>query len=274
MSGVRVVVGSIALLVVTHGARAAPRCPDRALEVRGGAFTIGTPPSDDDAPLHPLTRVRLSRDFCLDRTEVTVADFARCADAGRCEARVPAFAGDRMPMTNVRWSDARDACSYFGGRLPTEVEWERAARGDDRRGNPWGWDRPTCAVAKFWTELWGGCGDYGPSVVGTHREGASPFGIQDLAGNVVEWIADAYIPDAYARFVDESAVDPIVDLAYVRARVVRGGGWAYDVVHSMHAAERDGYPADTSDPTLGFRCAFDLAPTSSAPSAPTTARTP
>ncbi len=261
----------VALAIANTSANAADRCPDRALEVRGGTFAIGTPPSDDDAPLHPLTRVQLTRDFCLDRTEVTVADFARCADAGACAARIPAFSRDRMPMTNVSWSDARDACAFFGGRLPTEVEWERAARGDDHRAYPWGWDRPTCTTAKFWTEVWGECGDYGPSLVGTHHEGASPYGIEDLAGNVIEWVADAYIPDAYAQFVDGSAVDPIVNVPFVHLRVVRGGGWAYDVVHSLHAAERDGYPEGTSDPTLGFRCAFDLA---ASKRAPTTARTP
>jgi formylglycine-generating enzyme required for sulfatase activity len=230
-------------------------CPLGAVLIPAGTFPIGTTvfqAYDDDE--QPRRMVTLSHAYCIDRTEVTVRDYAACAAAGRCKASKPAFAGDDLPMTNVSWKDARDACGYRGGRLPSEVEWEHAARGSDDRLYPWGSWQPDCRWADLWGEMWGSCGGYGPSPVGAAKDGASPFGVLDMAGNVLEWVDDAYDADAW-RWVD--AVDPRVQDDLAPRHGVRGGCWDYDVVHSLRVSDRDGYPSALRDATLGFRCAYD-----------------
>ena len=233
-------------------------CPDGALPIPAGTFAIGTRSTqefpDNERPRHLVT---LSRGYCLDRTEVTVEAYARCVDVGRCPARAPAFSGATMPMTNVSWSDARATCAFRGGRLPTEVEWEHAARGVDDRLYPWGSFRPHCGWADSMYELGGHCNGYGPSAVGSFPKGASPYGVLDLAGNVLEWVDDAYDDDAY-RWLDP--LDPHDDDEWAYVHVVRGGSWEYDVVHSLRSSERSGYPSTLRDATLGFRCAYDVPP--------------
>ncbi|MEO7094239.1 MAG: SUMF1/EgtB/PvdO family nonheme iron enzyme [Polyangiales bacterium] len=231
-------------------------CPFDAVAVPAGAFPIGTRAmqdyDDDERPRHT---VQLTHAYCLDRTEVTVVAYGRCVAAGKCVARKAAFAGEDMPMTNVSWSDARAACWFRGGRLPTEVEWEHAARGTDDRLYPWGSWRPQCMYADAMYEMWGHCNGYGPSPVGSFPSGASPYGALDLAGNVLEWVDDAWSDDAWKRL---GTVDPRDDDPKAPHHVVRGGGWEWDVVHSLRVSDRDGYPTTLRDATLGFRCAYDV----------------
>ena len=231
-------------------------CPFGAVAIPAGAGPIGTRAldgfDDDEQPRHV---VQLTRAYCIDRTEVTVADYARCVKAGRCAPARPAFASPDYPMTDVSWRDARDACAFRGGRLPSEAEWERAARGVDERLYPWGDWRPRCDYADAMYETTGHCRGYGPSPVGSFPAGASPYGVLDLAGNVLEWVDDAFAPEAYRTLgpIDPRAVDERAP-----RHGVRGGSWEYDVVHSLRVSERDGYPTDLRDPTLGFRCAYDV----------------
>lgn len=229
-------------------------CPLDAVAIAAGSFPIGTTRSqdfgDDEQPRRTFT---LTKPYCLDRTEVTVADYRACASAGRCTPRTPYFSGDRLPMTNVDWNDARAACAFRGGRLPTEVEWEHAARGNDDRLFPWGSWRPDCPYADLWGETWGSCDGYGPSPVGARPKGASPFGALDMAGNVLEWVDDAWEERNWAA---AAAVDPHADDPKAHRHGVRGGSWDYDVVHSLRVSDRGGYPSDLRDATLGFRCAY------------------
>ena len=237
----------------TLDAMAAATCPKGSVYVPGGPAIVGTRPElGFDSDEQPVRVFRVSA-YCLDRTEVTVSSFAECVEAGACLARSPAFDADDLPMTNVDWMDARAACKFRGGRLPTEVEWEHAARGNDDRLYPWGSFAPDCPYADLWGDVWGACGGYGPSKVGSATKGGSPFGILDLGGNVLEWVEDTYDPRAWSTLPE---LNPRRDDPFAPRRVVRGGSWNYDVVHSLRVSDRDGYPPDLRDATLGFRCAY------------------
>jgi formylglycine-generating enzyme required for sulfatase activity len=125
--------------------------------------------------------------FWIDRTEVTASEFNRCVSAGMCEAVSDPFGVMRAagsPVVNVTHAQARAFCAWRGGRLPTEAEWEFSARGSDGRLYPWGDRAPDCARARLQ-----GCGA-GAVAVGGRPEGASPFAVLDLSGNVAEWVMD------------------------------------------------------------------------------------
>jgi formylglycine-generating enzyme required for sulfatase activity len=241
-------------------ARSAP-CDEGAVFVAAGTAWVGTSSfAGFDTNEQPRRTFTLSQGYCLDRTEVTVDAYRRCVVAGACEAATPAFVGASLPMTNVRWLDARRFCAWTGGRLPTEVEWEHAARGGDDRLYPWGDGQADCRRADVWTDGDGACNGYGPSPVGSFPAGAAPSGALDMAGNVLEWVDDAYLDDAW-RSLDER--DPHFDDPTAARHVVRGGSWQYDVVHSARVSDRDGYPSGLRDEALGFRCAHSPRPSSS-----------
>jgi formylglycine-generating enzyme required for sulfatase activity len=172
------------------------------LLVPAGPFTMGAD-TGGELDEHPAHLVDIPA-FWLDITEVTNEAWDRCVAASACpppdassagrngfggDAR---FRGPRQPVSAVTWDAARGYCSWFGKRLPTEAEWEKAARGTDARRYPWGNDEPTPDRAVF-------VNTGVTSDVGTHPRGAGPYGHLDLAGNVWEWVEDAYDPYAYTR---------------------------------------------------------------------------
>lgn len=204
--------------------------------------------------------------FGIDRTEVTVAAYDRCVRAGACAPPMdppgtPQTGAPTLPVTGVRWDDARDYCRHVRGRLPTEAEWERAARGRDGRTFPWGWvldgrrfnhgaAAPDCRDADDGFAL--------AAPVGSFPGGASPEGVMDLAGNVQEWVADRAPVDAEGRFMGHPigrAVDPR-GAREGSERVVRGGSFELPMFAGRATARTRLLPGVRSR-DLGFRCAYD-----------------
>jgi len=171
------------------------------IHVPAGAFTMGADRGgqEDERPAHEVTLAA----YWLDRTEVTNEAYERCVAAKVCQphdpksALVNRFGGDEafraplQPISSISWADARAYCTWAGKRLPTESEWEKAARGTDTRRFPWGNDPPDPSRAVYATSR--------TADVGTHPQGAGPYGHLDMAGNVWEWLEDLYDPYAYRR---------------------------------------------------------------------------
>jgi formylglycine-generating enzyme required for sulfatase activity len=173
------------------------------VEIPAGTFRMGC---DRDCTAHLATGhvVRLST-FFIDRYEVTIGEFAMCQKAGICgRTRDPYdiehnFWGPlvpTLPVAGVTWDDADRYCHWIGRRLPTEAEWEKAARGTDARKYPWGNAPPTCELAQV-SGVAGALCRLEIAPVGLHPRGASPYGVLDLAGNVPEWTSDWFHPESY-----------------------------------------------------------------------------
>lgn len=209
-------------------------------------------------------RVTLSP-FWLDRTEVTVRAYQQCVSAGMCSPP-PYHQGARrfdrsdFPVSLVTWEDARTYCAFVGKRLPTEAEWERAARGLGSRRFPWGHHYATRranhgAWALDNTDASDGHGELAP--VGSYPQGRSPEGFDDLAGNVAEWVMDAY-EDGYEAMPVTDPQGP----AFGSYKVVRGGAYTFGMPW-LRGAARMFRKASARAPHLGFRCARNA--TSSSP---------
>ena len=242
----------------------APLPADR-VAVPAGEFTMGcTDAADRECgnDERPARRVPVGA-FAIDRTEVTVEAWQRCVDAGACRQAITVGACNagspergRFPVNCVTWYQARDYCRWAGARLPTEAEWEKAARGTDGRRYPWGDDAPGSggAFRANWGEglariLWMRDGFEYDAPVGLFPSGASPWGALDMAGNLAEWVADWYGP-----YVAGAVPDP-AGPASGTARVVRGGSFQ-DYARRIRATARDRHEPERWFEHVGFRCAM------------------
>lgn len=223
----------------------------RLVHVRGGLMERGSTVQDvvsvrsaceqcapaDYSNETPASQVVVP-EFWLDETEVTVRQYNYCVSAGRCppldvpQAANPAYGG--YPVTNLTWEAANLYCQWAQRRLPTEAEWERAARGPDNFLYPWGDITPSVHVQFQLGRL---------APVGGVLSDTSSFGVRGLAGNVAEWVSDRYAP----RY-DEPYAESL--------RVVRGGSWQAPL-SAARAAHRDFAAPGTASPAIGFRCALD-----------------
>jgi formylglycine-generating enzyme required for sulfatase activity len=216
--------------------------------VPAGEFLMG----QDDGPTssRPQRRITLDR-FAIDRTEVTNAAVAQLV-AGTDTELVgwdAAHARKRPhdPAVGLLWREADAYCRWVGKRLPTEAEWEKAARGTDGRRYPWGdaWDPARANSAES------GLGAV--ATVGSFPSGASPYGVLDMAGNAAEWVADTFDPDYYLRAPEQNPPGP----GQVLDHGLRGGSWASPREHAQ-TFFRDSSHSVRPNPRVGFRCARSL----------------
>jgi formylglycine-generating enzyme required for sulfatase activity len=216
------------------------------LRIPAGAFTMG---DDETTP----RRQAYTDAFYIDMFEVTTARYARFlkgTGAGAPEGwedTADARTAE-LPVVGVTWHEARAFCAWAGGRLPTEAEWEKAARGTDGRRFPWGDETPTPARANF-ANTSPKAYDGGLTRVGSFSAGRSPFGIHDLAGNAAEWVAD-WFSESVPQDGNHNPTGP----ERGDKKVVRGGG-RFDPAERLAASRRYFAEPDSRSEEIGFRCA-------------------
>lgn len=233
--------------------------------IPAGKFEMGSESGDfDQAPVHT---VQLNG-YWMDRTEITNEMFARFLNSAGNQREGGATWLDPIdpfvwvvekdgvwqalsgrgdyPILKVSWHGAKAYCAWAGRDLPTEAQWEYAAKGAHNYRFPWSNKAPTCRRARFW-----GCGN-SPVEVGSLLQGSNPWGIYDLAGNVSEWVNDRYAADYYQQSPQAEPAGPLNGYY----RVIRGGDWKSTYL-SLETAHRDWAGADEQISGVGFRCALN-----------------
>jgi formylglycine-generating enzyme required for sulfatase activity/serine/threonine protein kinase len=270
---------------------AARGCGAGMVAVPAGPFSMGSDKPEAleaEGPVHPV----IVAAFCIDELEVTTVDYKKCADSGGCRRagqsnewpkitdrdrqvydslcniRAPEDRGQH-PINCVTWAMADSYCKTENKHLPTEAQWELAARGPDVRTYPWG-DAPPSA--KLVNACGKECVEWGTrnrvevraaypeddrwaatAPVGSFPAGRSPYGMQDAAGNVAEWVADVYA--AYPREAQDNPLAGGPSPASGRDHVVRGGGWNGEKSATVRVTARARSNADDRSYAIGFRCA-------------------
>ena len=241
----------------------------RQIYIPAGTFRMGgmdARRAPDEIPVHEVTLDA----YWMDHLEITNAMYSLCVSAGACEPPQSVESQRRFdyfentdfkdyPVVYVTWGQAKIYCEWADRRLPTEAEWERAARGDDFRTFPWGEDKADWRFANFNMLV------TDTSRVGSYSRGASPFGVLDMAGNVAEWTNDFYDFDYYLTSPSVNPLGP--ETSSSLNRVVRGGSLG-DAEINIRLSKRSSvrgsnlkaapdskaYLGDFS-PRIGFRCA-------------------
>jgi formylglycine-generating enzyme required for sulfatase activity len=213
------------------------------VRISGGWFDMG---SDDAnfAAERPAHRVFLHA-YAIDRTEVSNAAHARCVRAGRCYPPhvSPEPGAGEQPVVQLTWSEARAYCRFAGGDLPTEAQWEYAARGSSARVFPWG--------SAFNSDLVTAAPAARPRPVESNRDGRSFFGLLNMAGNVAELVRDRFAPGYAAA---QRRIDPEGPEAGTE-RVLRGGSFR-SLPQALRATAREAIPEDDARADVGLRCAY------------------
>jgi formylglycine-generating enzyme required for sulfatase activity len=240
-----------------------------------GTFLMGSPDGDPDVFRHERPQHSPYLDaFWIDQTEVTNAMYALCVAGGGCapprsgSANTPAaYYGnppfDAYPVVWVDWSQADAYCRWAGRRLPTEAEWEKAARGTDGRYYPWGDETLAPAMQAEFGDIsescarahYAGCEPFRDTTpVGSRPAGASPYGAFDMAGNVWEWVKDWYAADYYEHSPQANPSGP----EQGTQRVLRGGSFAANFTRDLRSAHRYPMAPDQTIYAFGFRCAASI----------------
>ena len=289
--------GSPPLLASTSpssSAAAAKQCPPGMILIPGGEFFMGSEEKDALDTEKPLHRVRLTP-YCIDELEMTVAQYKECSDRGGCRragkenvwpgindvqrkiydplCNIADPVGKAThPINCIDWDQAREACESRGGRLPTEAEWEFAARGPDGRVYPWGDEPPNALLLNAcgkecvaWQKKHRDPGNTpalmydeddgfpNTSPVGSFPKGKSRYGLQDVVGNVWEWVADFYAD--YDKATASSTVTDPKGPATAADRVIRGGAWNGAQPSWVRPSFRFHVAPGARSYGFGFRCA-------------------
>ena len=222
--------------------------------VPAGEFIMGSIIGDpDEKPIH---RVYLDS-FYIDKYEVTNKLYKACIDVAACDppkrtdstTRASYYGNpefDNYPVVNVDWEMAQTYCKWRGVQLPTEAQWEKAARGTDGRTYPWG---------ESTDKIYANSDQILPdtTIAGSYESGKSIYGVYDMAGNVFEWVEDWYSATYYMNSPFSNPPGPEADLY----RVIRGGSWK-SFAYSFRSTFRGAYDLPEGfGPNLGFRCAND-----------------
>ncbi len=261
--GVAAVLWAVVLMIVlfksTSTSVTKVRSKDRMamVYVPEGKFTMGSNESDskwdNERPEH---EVHLNS-YWIDKYEVSNAQYGMCVRDGSCTIpKNPSFSStgqyegfarnNHFPVVYVNWEQAKTYCEWVGGSLPTEAQWEKAARGTDGRKYPWGNESPSCDKANYNPAFSRACKG-NTSEVGSYPAGVSPYGAMDMAGNVWEWVLDWY------GFYNEAEKDNPQGPGTGDNRVARGGSWYFNYRSIRSASRRYVSPTYTYD-DFGFRC--------------------
>jgi formylglycine-generating enzyme required for sulfatase activity len=218
---------------------------DYWVTIPAGEFQMGSENGiSDESPVHTV----YLDEYQIGKYEVTNRQYNNCRQAGVCSGTAVSTNLDH-PVVNVSWHNAKTYCEWVDGRLPTEAEWEKAARGTDGRTYPWG-EGIDCDKANYDAE------DYcvgGTSPIGSYESGKSPYGVYDMAGNVYEWVNDWYDGTYYQNSSSSNPLGP----SSGSARVLRGGSWDYYDSNARSSLRFRSAPS-YSDDYVGFRCARDV----------------
>ena len=224
--------------------------------VPAGELTMGSHEGEGESNEHPLHTVDLDA-YYIDQYEVTVDPYSRFLFQTK-RANPDYWSGGagrnaQKPIVGINWDDAQAYCEWAGKRLPTEAEWEKAARGTDKRTYPWGESKPNFSTANFGKDM---NLDVLPSqklkAVGSYEQGKSPYGAYDMAGNVGEWVADWLGLDYYGQTSKKNPTGPS-DGTY---KILRGGSWA-DTPADLRSAYRLWGTPTGRHAYVGVRCAQD-----------------
>jgi formylglycine-generating enzyme required for sulfatase activity len=253
------------MLTLLAKTQAAKEDPTEWVLVPAGEFSMGAegaPATADEGPKH---KVYLDA-FYIGKYEVSNRQYHTFVKAtghrfpDNSDPKYDLWRGDTMlegvadlPTVNVSWDDADAYCKWAGGRLPTEAEWEKAARGTDGRSYPWGNELVSANRANFSIDpvaIWDGIASLGK--VDQYEYGRSPYGAYEMAGNVWEWVQDWYDEAYYKNSPDKNPQGP----ASGQARVIRGGSWQNNA-ETLRSANRNKQGPAERRIYIGFRCAKD-----------------
>ncbi len=226
------------------------------VQISEGPFVMGSRDNDSDPDEKPEHQVYL-KPYFLDKHEATQEAYARFSKMTKRQTRkIEVFEGDpakllkpESPMIAVTWDDAEAYCKWAGKRLPTEAEWEKAARGEGKRRYPWG-EEFVVGYANIDGDE-DGFRYLAPP--GSFESGRSPYGIYDMTGNVGEWVADFYDENAYRKSAYRDPKGP----EQGEQRVIRGGSWR-ETKRNVRSSKRFQAKPWRHDITVGFRCAKDI----------------
>jgi eukaryotic-like serine/threonine-protein kinase len=262
-------------IITTEPTHTGTRDDGELIFIPAGDFLMGSDPGEPYfwGAEHPKHTVSLDA-YWIYRTEVTNAMYRECVQAGTCQPPAQIASASHpdyftnpkyndYPVTNVTHADAAAYCTWAGARLPTEAEWEKAARGTDGALFPWGDDEVQASFANFCDRY---CPEQDPKYkekhfddgyadlapVGSFPDGASPYDVLDMAGNVIEWVADWYDPNYYLDSPAENPAGPANGTRYI----LHGGSWR-SIREGLRPAARIPKDMDYSSNYTGFRCAVD-----------------